>query len=110
MFADFLLRMTRCVRRGRLRMLAAAAIGLALACGAGPAAADRLKERGSVQGGRPSQLIGYGLVVGLAGSGDQSTQAPFTVQSMQSMLSQLGIVLPPGITPQLKNSAAVMVT
>jgi flagellar P-ring protein precursor FlgI len=59
---------------------------------------------------RSNQLIGYGLMVGLDGSGDQSTQAPFTVQSMQSMLSQLGIVLPPGITPQLKNSAAVMVT
>lgn len=91
-------------------MLAAAAIGLGLACGAGPAAAERIKELASVQGVRPNQLIGYGLVVGLDGSGDQSTQAPFTVQSMQSMLSQLGIVLPPGITPQLKNSAAVMVT
>jgi len=48
--------------------------------------------------------------VGLDGSGDQTTQAPFTAQSVQSMLSQLGIQLPPGVTPQLRNSAAVMVT
>ena len=87
-----------------------AALVLALGLGVQPASAERIKELASVQGVRSNQLIGYGLVVGLDGSGDQSTQAPFTVQSMQSMLSQLGIVLPPGITPQLKNSAAVMVT
>lgn len=75
-----------------------------------PAQAERIKELASVQGVRSNQLLGYGLIVGLDGSGDQSTQAPFTVQSMQSMLSQLGIVLPPGITPQVRNSAAVMVT
>lgn len=92
---------------GRLLM---AAIALALGLGVTPAGAERIKELASVQGVRSNQLIGYGLMVGLDGSGDQSTQAPFTVQSMQSMLSQLGIVLPPGITPQLKNSAAVMVT
>jgi flagellar P-ring protein precursor FlgI len=59
---------------------------------------------------RANQLLGYGLVVGLDGSGDQTTQAPFTAQSVNSMLSQLGIQLPPGVTPQLRNSAAVMVT
>jgi flagellar P-ring protein precursor FlgI len=63
-----------------------------------------------VQGVRSNQLIGYGLVVGLDGSGDQTTQAPFTTQSLQTMLQQLGITLPPGVNPQLKNVAAVMVT
>lgn len=75
-----------------------------------PAHAERIKELASIQGVRANQLIGYGLVVGLDGSGDQTTQAPFTVQSLQSMLSQLGVQLPPGVTPQLRNAAAVMVT
>jgi flagellar P-ring protein FlgI len=54
--------------------------------------------------------VGYGIVVGLDGSGDQTTQTPFTVQSVVSMLSQLGVNLPPGTTLQLKNVAAVTVT
>jgi flagellar P-ring protein precursor FlgI len=83
---------------------------LALSLLAAPAHAERIREVASVQGVRTNQLLGYGLVVGLDGSGDQTTQAPFTAQSVQSMLSQLGIQLPPGVTPQLKNSAAVMVT
>lgn len=72
--------------------------------------AERLKQIASVQGVRTNQLLGYGLVVGLDGTGDQTTQAPFTAQSMQSLLSQLGIQLPPGVTPQLRNAAAVIVT
>jgi flagellar P-ring protein precursor FlgI len=76
----------------------------------GTATADRLRDLASVQGVRSNQLLGYGLVVGLDGSGDQTTQAPFTTQSVASMLSQLGITLPPGVTPQLRNAAAVMVT
>jgi flagellar P-ring protein precursor FlgI len=75
-----------------------------------PAHAERIRDLASVQGVRPNQLIGYGLVVGLDGSGDQTTQTPFTVQSLQSMLTQLGITLPPGTSLQLKNVAAVMVT
>ncbi|MEZ5661380.1 MAG: flagellar basal body P-ring protein FlgI [Burkholderiaceae bacterium] len=63
-----------------------------------------------MQGVRSNQLIGYGIVVGLDGSGDQTTQAPFTAQSVQSMLAQLGVQLPPGVSPQLKNTAAVMLT
>ena len=59
---------------------------------------------------RENQLIGYGLVVGLDGTGDQTTQTPFTVQSLATMLSQLGVTLPPGASLQLKNVAAVMVT
>ncbi len=76
-----------------------------------PAAhAQRIKDLASIQGVRQNQLIGYGLVVGLDGSGDQTTQTPFTVQSVVSMLQQMGVSLPPGINMQLKNVAAVMVT
>jgi flagellar P-ring protein precursor FlgI len=72
--------------------------------------AERIKDLASVQGVRSNQLIGYGLVVGLDGSGDQTTQTPFTVQSLTSMLGQLGVTLPPGTNLQLKNVAAVMLT
>ncbi len=80
-------------------------LGLAL-----PVQADRIKDIASIQGVRSNQLVGYGIVVGLDGSGDQTTQTPFTVQSVVSMLSQLGVNLPPGTTLQLKNVAAVTVT
>jgi flagellar P-ring protein precursor FlgI len=82
---------------------------LALAV-SGNAQAERIKDLASVQGVRSNQLIGYGLVVGLDGSGDQTTQTPFTVQSLTSMLGQLGVNLPPGTSLQLKNVAAVMMT
>ncbi|MES2025004.1 MAG: flagellar basal body P-ring protein FlgI [Pseudomonadota bacterium] len=72
--------------------------------------AERLKDLASVQGVRQNQLIGYGLVVGLDGSGDQTTQTPFTIQSIISMMQQMGVNLPQGINMQLKNVAAVMVT
>ncbi|MER2514749.1 MAG: flagellar basal body P-ring protein FlgI [Nitrosomonas ureae] len=72
--------------------------------------ADRIKDLASIQGVRSNQLIGYGLVVGLDGSGDMTTQTPFTVQSIISMLGQLGVNLPPGTNLQLRNVAAVMVT
>jgi flagellar P-ring protein precursor FlgI len=72
--------------------------------------AQRIKDLASIQGVRQNQLIGYGLVVGLDGSGDQTTQTPFTVQSVVSMLQQMGVSLPTGINMQLKNVAAVIVT
>ena len=75
-----------------------------------PAQAARIKEVASVAGVRSNQLSGYGLVVGLDGSGDQSTAAPFTTQSLISMLQQLGVTIPPGTPLQLRNVAAVMVT
>jgi flagellar P-ring protein precursor FlgI len=77
-----------------------------------PAAAERVKDLAGVAGVRTNALIGYGLVVGLDGTGDQTTQTPFTVQSIQSMLSQLGVNLPtgPASNLQLKNVAAVLVT
>ena len=86
-----------------------------LVCGvamfaAGQAHAERIKDVASVQGVRNNQLIGYGLVVGLDGTGDQTTQTPFTTQSLATMLQQLGITLPTGTNLQLKNVAAVMVT
>ncbi|WP_407672391.1 flagellar basal body P-ring protein FlgI [Noviherbaspirillum pedocola] len=77
---------------------------------AGLAHAERLKDLASIGGVRQNQLIGYGLVVGLDGSGDQTTQTPFTVQSVISMLQNMGVNLPPTNTLQLKNVAAVMVT
>ncbi|MBI3228877.1 MAG: flagellar basal body P-ring protein FlgI, partial [Burkholderiales bacterium] len=73
-------------------------------------AEQRLKDLASIQGVRQNQLIGYGLVVGLDGSGDQTTQTPFTVQSVLSMLQQMGVNLPTGTSLQLKNVAAVVVT
>ena len=70
--------------------------------------AERIKDLSSVQGMRDNQLIGYGLVVGLDGSGDSVGQVSYTAQSLKNMLSQLGVVLPPGVTPKPKNVAAVM--
>jgi len=70
--------------------------------------AERIKDLSSVQGMRDNQLIGYGLIVGLDGSGDSVGQVSYTAQSLKNMLSQLGIVIPPGVKPQPKNVAAVM--
>jgi flagellar P-ring protein precursor FlgI len=73
------------------------------------AEAERIKDMAQIQGVRTNQLVGYGLVVGLDGSGDQTSQAPFTIQSLNNMLAQLGVTVPAGVTPQLKNIAAVAV-
>jgi len=79
--------------------------------GAWPAHAMRVKEVAAVQGVRSNQLSGYGLVVGLDGTGDQSAQMPVTAQAMANYLQQMGIALPPGSSPpQLKNVATVVVT
>ena len=74
------------------------------------AKAVRLKEIATVQGVRSNQLMGYGLVVGLDGTGDQTTQTPFTAQSLNAMLQQMGITVPAGVSMQVKNVAAVIVT
>ena len=92
------------------RALARVCVAASLLAGAGAAHAERLKDLASIQGVRGNQLIGYGLVVGLDGSGDQVRQTPFTQQSLTNMLSQLGITVPAGSNMQLKNVAAVMVT
>ncbi|MDQ8032374.1 flagellar biosynthesis protein FlgI [Bordetella genomosp. 1] len=91
-----------------LRLMARACLVGSLAMGA--AHAERIKDLATFQGVRGNQLIGYGLVVGLDGSGDQVRQTPFTQQSLTNMLSQLGITVPPGSNMQLKNVAAAMVT
>jgi flagellar P-ring protein precursor FlgI len=68
--------------------------------------AERIKDLAQVQGVRNNQLIGYGLVVGLNGSGDKN---PFTDQSLKSMLTKFGINVPPDVKPNSKNIAAVAV-
>ena len=75
-----------------------------------PAQAERIRELATFAGVRDNVLVGYGLVVGLDGTGDQTMQAPFTGQSLTNMLSQLGITVPPGTNMQLRNVAAVMIT
>lgn len=74
------------------------------------AQAVRIKEVAAVQGVRSNQLVGYGLVVGLDGTGDQATQTPYTTQALNAMLQQFGITVPPGVAIQPKNVAAVLVT
>jgi flagellar P-ring protein precursor FlgI len=85
------------------------AIALLSTAFAPPAFAERVKDLASVAGVRENQLVGYGIVVGLNGTGDQTTQTPFTVQSIINMLTQFGITIPPGTSLQLKNVAAVTV-
>lgn len=89
----------------RLLLVVAAITGLAAT-----AHAERIKDLANIAGVRSNQLVGYGLVVGLDGSGDQTTQTPFTVQSIINMLGNMGVQMPPGTNLQLKNVAAVMVT
>lgn len=70
------------------------------------AAADRLKDISSVQGVRSNQLVGYGLVVGLGGTGDKT---PFTSQTFRNLMDKFGITIPNGVDPKAKNVAAVAV-
>lgn len=82
---------------------------LALACLPGAALAERIKDIASVAGVRSNQLVGYGLVVGLVGSGDQTSQTPFTTQSLRNFLAEFDVFVPPGTNLQLQNVAAVSV-
>jgi flagellar P-ring protein precursor FlgI len=77
-----------------------------------PAHAARIKEVASIEGVRSNQLTGFGLVVGLDGTGDQTTQVPYTSQGLANYMQQLGITLTPASLTQLqmKNVAAVLVT
>ena len=92
----------------KLNLLAAILAALLLIIAA-VAQAERVKDLASVQGVRANQLVGYGLVVGLAGTGDQTSQAPFTIQSIKNMLVRYGVTIPANTNPQLKNVAAVTV-
>lgn len=92
----------------KLVMCLAVVLG-ALLMLAGPAQAERIKDLASIAGVRSNQLLGYGLVVGLDGSGDKTNSSPFTEQSLKSMLIRLGVVVPPGTQIKPKNVAAVTV-
>jgi flagellar P-ring protein precursor FlgI len=106
------LREVRRCARAALATLSLFAAVLVTMLGASPrlAYAERLKDLAAIQGVRDNPLIGYGLVVGLDGTGDQTTQTPFTIQSLTNMLARLGITIPATTNMQLKNVAAVMVT
>lgn len=82
---------------------------LVLALSVQPAAAERIKDLAAIQGVRDNQLIGYGLVVGLNGTGDKDTDSPYTINSLKNMLSQLGVQIPPRTNMKPKNVAAVIV-
>ena len=93
-----------------LRSLMAIGAAALLALAADPAAAkSRIKDIVSFEGVRENQLVGYGLVVGLNGTGDSLRNSPFTLQSLESMLERLGVQTR-GSTLDTKNVAAVMVT
>lgn len=70
--------------------------------------AERIKDLATISGVRDNQLVGYGIVVGLNGTGDKTNSSPFTVQSVKSMLNQLGVTIPANVNLQMKNVAAVM--
>ena len=89
--------------------LTAAIFAALLLLAAAAAHAERVKDLADVSGVRSNQLVGYGLVVGLAGTGDQTSQAPFTIQSIKNMLVRYGVTIPANANPQLKNVAAVTV-
>jgi flagellar P-ring protein precursor FlgI len=76
---------------------------------AGSLHAERIKDLATVAGVRGNQLVGYGLVTGLDGTGDQTSQTPFTIQAVKNMLAQFGVLVPDNVNPQLRNVAAVTV-
>ncbi len=88
--------------------MSALVIGMLMLVASFALQAERVKDLASIAGVRSNPLIGYGLVVGLDGTGDQRTQSPFTEQSLRSLLTQLGVVVPPNIQLKPKNVAAVM--
>ena len=97
---------TRSVHTSLLALLA-----LLAALATAPAnAVERIKDLAQVEGVRGNPLIGYGLVVGLDGTGDRTSQSPFTTQSLKNLLDELGVTVPPGVNPQVKNVAAVAIS
>lgn len=84
-------------------------LAFALLAASALAQAERIKDIASVAGVRSNALVGYGLVVGLDGTGDQTNQSPFTTQSFNNMLKQFGITVPEGTRMQMRNVAAVMI-
>lgn len=102
---------TLCPSLNRLRQLATLLVATCVLAG-GSAMAGRIKEIAAIEGVRSNQLTGFGLVIGLDGTGDQTTQMPYTTQGMNNYLQQLGITLPSDVISRLqfKNVAAVLVT
>lgn len=92
----------------RPSLLALALLLLASFAFAPSAHAERIKDMGQFQGLRANQLTGYGIVVGLAGTGDDSLD--YSTLGMKGAVSRFGLTLPPGVNPALKNAAAVMIT
>ena len=84
------------------------ALFLAIFVAAAPARAERIKDLGAFQGIRANQLTGYGIVVGLPGTGDDNLE--YTVQSLKAVASRFGLQLPPGANPGMKNAAVVLIT
>ncbi|AIT80655.1 flagellar basal body P-ring protein FlgI [Novosphingobium pentaromativorans] len=74
----------------------------------GIASAERVRDLGQFQGVRSNQLTGYGIVVGLPGTGDDNLE--YLTQAMKGVSGRMGLTLPPGVSPGLKNAAAVMIT
>ena len=90
----------------KLAAVICAVLGLAA-----PATAEvRIKDIANFEGVRENHLIGYGLVVGLLGTGDKLSSSPFTRESIRGMLERLGVANLEGDTLKTKNTAAVMVT
>src|ERR1035438_4880195 len=102
--------MTQTDRFVRAALVVAAVLASAALWWPLPVQAARIKEVASIQGVRTNQLVGYGLVVGLDGTGDQTTSAPFATQSLLALLQQLGVTAPNSSSIQLKTLATVMVT
>ena len=90
-----------------LRQLALAVLGC-FAFIPAPASADRVRDLGAFQGVRSNQLTGYGIVVGLNGTGDDNLE--YLTQAMRGVSGRVGVTLPPGVNPALKNAAAVIIT
>jgi flagellar P-ring protein precursor FlgI len=97
----------RILRPGPMLLVLAAAMA-ALPMLAGAAHAERVRDLGEFQGVRSNQLTGYGIVVGLAGTGDDNLE--YLTQAMRGVSGRLGVQLPAGVAPGLKNAAAVMIT
>ena len=96
--------------KDRWQLASAILVGTALLIVSTVAAAERVKDLADIEGVRSNQLIGYGLVVGLDGTGDQTNPAPFTMESMRTMLERFGVNIPQGENMQLENVAAVTVS
>ncbi len=95
--------------RSTRSLRAALAVCLVASLSANTVFAERIKDIAMVSGVRNNQLVGVGLVVGLDGTGDQTSQTPFTIQALKNMLAQLGVLVPDNVNPQLRNVAFVSV-